>query len=138
MDDKIKRDTILEHYQNPLNKQEPSGDGYIKNNSRNASCVDNIDLYIKLDGDEIVDITFTGEACAISTSATSLMIKRLIGLTKREALEVINQFEKMVNEEDYDTEILTDLIVYDTIHNQPSRKNCALLPFRGIKEILEK
>lgn len=138
MDEKIKRDMILDHYQNPINKEKPNGDGYIVQNSRNASCVDNLDLYLKLDGDEIVDIAFTGEACAISTSATSMMIKKLIGMKKEEAIEVITEFEKMVNEEEYRSDVLTDLLVYDTIHNQPSRKNCALLPFRGIREMLNK
>lgn len=138
MNDKMKRDMILEHYQNPVNKHLPSGDGYIKHNSRISSCVDNIDLYLKLDKDVIIDATFTGEACAIASSATSMLIKRIIGLPKQEALIIITEFEKMINEQEYDPEILTDLLVYDSIYNQPSRKNCALLPFQGVREMLNK
>ncbi len=138
MDDKMKRDTILEHYQNPINRGMPSGENYIKHNSRNASCVDNLDFYLKIEDETIIDIMFTGEACAISTAATSMMIKKIIGISVEEALVLIEEFEKMLNEEKYDENILTDLIVYDTIHKQPSRKNCALLPFRGLKEMLKK
>ena len=114
MDDKMKRDTILEHYQNPINRGMPSGENYIKHNSRNASCVDNLDFYLKIEDETIIDIMFTGEACAISTAATSMMIKKIIGISVEEALVLIEEFEKMLNEEKYDENILTDLIVYDT------------------------
>ena len=40
MDDKLKRDIILEHYQNPINRGFIDNNGYIKVNSRNESCVD--------------------------------------------------------------------------------------------------
>ncbi len=136
MDEKLKRAIILEHYQNPINRGEPSADDYIKHNSRNESCVDNLDFYVKVEDGTIIDIRFTGEACAISTSATSMMIKKLSGMTIDEALKVIDNFEKMIAEEEYDKDLLAELNVYDTIYKQPSRKSCALLPFRGLKEIL--
>ena len=42
----------------------------------------------------------------------------------------------MVNEESYDADVLGELIVYDEIYKQPSRKRCALLPFEAIKKAL--
>ena len=41
MDEKLKRDIILDNYQNPMNKGLTDSNGYIKVNSRNSSCVDN-------------------------------------------------------------------------------------------------
>lgn len=137
MDEKLKRDIILDNYQNPINKGLVTVDGYIKVNTRNSSCVDNIDVMAKLENGIFIDIRFDGEACAISTSATSIMIRTLIGKNIKEVKEIIDNYEKMINEEEYNKELLGDLIVYDTISKQPSRKKCATLPFDSIKTIIE-
>lgn len=136
MDSKLKREVMLEHYQMPVNRGLIEDDKYCKINTRNSSCVDNIDIMINIEDNIIKDIRFDGEACAICTSATSIMIKTLIGKTKEQALEIVTNFEKMVNEEPFDHEALEELIVYDEIYKQPSRKRCALLPFEGIKKVL--
>ena len=136
MDEKLKRDIILDNYQNPVNRGLTDSDGYIKINTRNSSCVDNIDVMAKLENGVFIDIRFDGEACAISTSATSIMIKTLIGKTVSEVKEIIENYEKMINEEKYDKSILGELIVYDTVSKQPSRKKCAILPFESIKRII--
>ena len=132
------RKIIMENYLNPKNRDLPH-EGYEKTNTRNESCIDNIDLYIKWNGDVIEDITFSGEACAISISSTSIMIKNLIGKTKKEALEYIEEFDKMLNGEEYQKELLKDACCYEEIGKQGSRKVCASLPLKGIKRaILEK
>ena len=137
MDDKLKRDIILEHYQSPFHKGLVDNENYIKVNSRNASCVDNIDVMVLLDNDVIIDARFTGDACAICTSATSIMIKTLIGKNLEEAQQIVANFENMINEKEYDEEVLEELVVYDTVYKQPNRKNCALLPFRAMREIMK-
>ena len=137
MNEQLKRDIILDNYQNPINRGLVDAEGYIKINTRNASCVDNIDVMAKLENGVFVDIRFDGEACAISTSATSIMIRTLIGKTIEEVKIIIENYEKMINEEEYDKDMLGELIVYDTISKQPSRKKCATLPFDSIKQIIE-
>ena len=41
---------------------------------------------------DIKDIRFDGEACAISTASTSIMIKNLIGKNIKDAKDYINNF----------------------------------------------
>ena len=137
MDENIRRDIILEHYQNPKNKEEVHDSRYVKVNANNASCIDTIDLYVLLDEGIIKDIKFQGEACAISTSSTSIMITQLIGKTKEEAKEYIANFEAMVSEEPYIEEALGEGNVYNTIYKQNNRKTCALLPLLAMKKALE-
>ena len=136
MDENVRREIILDHYQNPKNKEIVQDNRYIKVNSNNESCIDNIDLYILIEEGIVKDIKFQGEACAISTSSTSIMITNLIGKTIKEAIEYINNFEAMVNEQGYDEELLKEGIVYNEIYKQSNRKTCALLPYKGIKKIL--
>ena len=62
----------------------------------------------------------------------------IIGKTKDEALNIIENFEAMVDERPYDKEVLEEANVYSEIYKQANRKKCALLPFIGIKQIIEK
>ena len=134
MDEMTKRNIIMDNYQNPYKKEEHKEYDYKRAN--NPSCIDDLNLYIKMNKNIIEDITFTGEACVISTSATSIMIRNLIGKTKEEALKLIDNFINMVYEKEYDEELLNELIIYDKIYLQPNRVTCVLLPFKNIKEYL--
>ncbi|MDE5587028.1 MAG: iron-sulfur cluster assembly scaffold protein, partial [Bacilli bacterium] len=92
----------------------------------------------KIKDGRIEDICFDGEACAISTSATSIMIQNLIGKTKEEAQEILDNYEAMLDERPYNKDILEDLNAYDEIYKQPNRKKCALLPFESLRKIIGK
>ena len=138
MDEETKREIILENYMHPDNRRDGDLEGYQKENTNNESCIDNLNIYVKINNKTIEDIYFNGEACAISTSSVSIMIHNLIGKTIKEALDYIDNFEKMIEGKEYDESILNDAIVYNEIHKQNNRKNCAYLPYRGIKKILEK
>ncbi len=136
MDPKLKREIILEHYQNPVNRGLIDKEGYVRVNTRNSSCVDNIDMMVKIKDGVIEDARFDGEACAICTSATSIMIRSIIGKNIDQVDEIVCNFEKMINEEEYDDSVLQELNVYNDIYKQPSRKKCALLPFESIKKVI--
>lgn len=138
MDAEIKRELILEHYQNPVGKTKEHDEHAFHENSNNESCIDDIDLYLTVEDGKIKNITFDGEACAISTSSTSIMIHNLIGMTIEEAKEYIKNFENMINEQPYSEDILKEALCYDTIYQQKSRKTCALLPYVGIKRAIDK
>lgn len=136
MDSNLKRSIILDHYQSPRNKGLIEDETYIRINMNNESCIDEIDLMIKLEDDKIKDIRFDGEACAICTSATSVMIDTLMGKTIMEAQNIIDNYYKMIDEQEYDSKVLEQATVYDDIYRQPNRKKCALLPWWGVSKAL--
>lgn len=136
MDKELKRTIILDNYQNP-NRRKISGKEYIKINTRNVSCIDNLDLYIKVNNGIIEDASFEGEACVISISSTNILINMLIGKSKEEGIYLIDNYLKMINEEEYDREVLRDLLAFDETSKQPSRIKCATLTANGIKTFLE-
>lgn len=136
MDEDTKREIIMDNYLQPMNKESVNDLSYEKINTSNSSCIDNLDIYVKVENNVIKDIKFQGEACAISTSSTSIMIHNLIGLTVDEGIQYIDNFNAMINEKPYDASLLKEGIVYDEIYKQSNRKNCAYLPYRGVKEIL--
>jgi len=136
MDSNDKREIILDNYSHPFHKSLQDIEGYIKINSNNESCIDNIDLYIKFDDNKISDIKFDGEACAISTASTSIMIKNMIGMDVNEALKYIKNFRSMLEEEPYEDTDFNEAIVFDETYKQGNRKTCVTLPYVGIEKVL--
>lgn len=137
MDRELKRSIILDNYQNSYHKRRMD-DSYIKINSRNVSCIDNIDLYVNIENNIIKEIYFDGEACVISISSASIMCRLLEGKSIDEAIEIIRNYDNMIEEREYSSDILGEACVYDDVSKQPSRKTCATLTWNGLyKKLLE-
>ncbi|MBQ6539168.1 MAG: SUF system NifU family Fe-S cluster assembly protein [Bacilli bacterium] len=137
MDENLKRDIIIDNYQNPMNKELIDDSTYLKVNQASESCIDNLDFMMKVEDNKIKDIRFDGEACAISTSASSIMIRSLIGKDIDYAKRLLTNYKNMIEEKEYDKELLGELMVYDTISKQPNRIKCALVPLEAINKMLE-
>ncbi len=137
MDSDIKRSIILDNYQN-ANMKYTSDDSFIKINTRNVSCIDNLNIYLKIKDNIITDASFDGEACVISISSTNILMNMLIGKSREEGIYIIDNYLKMINEEEFDKDVVKDLIVFEDTGRQPSRIKCATLSFNGIKSFLEK
>mgnify|MGYP005778486561 FL=1 len=138
MDDNLKRSIILEHYQNPKNRGLLNDDSYMKINMNNESCIDEVNLEVKVEDGIIKDIRFDGEACAMCISSSSIMISTLIGKTIEVAEEILHNFFNMLDEKEYNADVLEEANVYSDTYKQPNRKKCVLLPWWGIEAILNK
>ena len=138
MDPNLRRSIILDHYQHPRHRGLIEDETYQKSDTKNESCIDEIHLMAKVKDQIIKDIRFDGEACAICTSSTSVMIQTLLGKNLMDAKKIIQEFENMIEQKEYDAQTLEQAVVYDDIYKQPNRKTCALLPWWGIKKIIEK
>ena len=136
MDSNLRREIILDNYQEPMNRGLIEDDSYIKTRTSIESCIDDLSFMMKIEDGVVKDIRFDGEACAISTSATSIMIRSLIGKSVEDARKILTNYSNMINEKEYDEELLGELVVYDEICKQPNRKNCALLPENAIDKML--
>lgn len=132
-----RRNIILENYTNPQNKGLIDDKTYEFADASNESCIDEVHLMAKIENNIIKDIRFDGESCAICTSSASIMIKLLLGKTVDEANNILDNINKMIDEEEYDKDLLKEANVFDDIFKQPSRKKCVLLPWNGIEKILE-
>lgn len=136
MDQELKREILLDNYSNPFHKE--TKEVFLKANANNISCIDDINVFIKIEDNKIVDAYFDGEACAISTASTSIMIKKIIGMTIEEAKKYIENFDNMVNEKEYNKENMDEALAFDEIYKQQSRKTCATLPYRALEKLLTK
>ena len=116
MDKELRREIILDNYNNPFHKNTLDIENYIKINTNNENCIDNLDIYFLIEDGVIKDIKFDGEACAISISATSIINRLLINKKKEEVEEIVTNYENMILEKEYDKDILKDLIVHFTFY----------------------
>ncbi len=136
--DDIYNDIIMEHSMNSYNKKELESPDYCEM-GHNPNCGDEIKLEVKMDGDVIEDLAFSGYGCAISQSSTSIMIDVLRGKTVKEAKKIIETFIEMIKREitdENDLKILEDAIAFKNIANMPARVKCALLAWHTMEDIL--
>ena len=136
MDNDLRREVILDNYNDPEYKGLVDDNSYLKVNQNSVSCIDDLDFMVKIENNKIIDIRFDGEACAISTSASNIMSRLLIGKSIDEVKNILINYKNMIEEKSYDEKVLEDLIVYDNISKQPNRINCALLPMKAVDKIL--
>ena len=139
MDD-IYNELIMEHSMNSYNKKKLENADY-EEKGHNPNCGDEITLELKLDGDIIEDMAFSGHGCAISQASTSIMIDTLKGKKIEAAREIIKSFIAMIKREESDEEnliVLEDAIAFQNVANMPARVKCALLAWHTIENILDK
>ncbi len=86
----------MDHYKHPRHNktlENPQAERYEKN----PSCGDELTLQFTISDDDIIDVGFTGQGCAISIAAASMLLEELLGksvddvlaMTREDMLELI-------------------------------------------------
>jgi nitrogen fixation NifU-like protein len=130
---------ILDHNKSPRNFKKLDtanhhAEGY------NPLCGDRIDVYVKLEGDKIEDISFTGSGCAISKASASLMSTMVKGKTIEEAEKIFEKFHHLITgkmDEEIDTDEVGKLAVFAGVREFPSRVKCASLAWHTLNSALK-
>ena len=80
----------MEHFQNPRNVGEisdPDGVGTVGN----ASCGDIMQMFIKVNGDKIIEAKFKTFGCGAAIATSSILTERIKGATLEEAMKISEQ-----------------------------------------------
>lgn len=136
----VYNELIMEHSMNSYNKKKLEKSDLCEI-GHNPNCGDEITLEVKLNGNIIEDMAFSGHGCAISQESTSIMIDTLKGKTIDEAKEIINTFIEMIKREtknEKDLKKLEEAIAFKNVANMPARVKCALLAWHTLEDMLEK
>ena len=136
-DPMIKREIIMDHYENPRNKGLVDDPRYIKVNMNSESCIDDIDIQILVIDNIIKDFRFDGVGCTIATSSTSILSELVIGNSVDHAYEIIKQYQDMIKELPYDEEMLQEAVVFKDVSKQANRIKCATIGYNGLLELLD-
>jgi nitrogen fixation NifU-like protein len=137
MSDALYQELILEHNRKPRNFREIEGaDRTIE--GRNPLCGDALTLWVKLDGDTIVDVSFKGEGCAISRASASLMTAAVMGKRRADAERLFDRFHQLVTGTlpDADQAELGSLRALGGVSRFPLRVKCASLAWHALRSAL--
>lgn len=131
------QEVILDHGKRPRNFHElPDADQHA--DGHNPLCGDRLTIYLRLDGDRIADVSFTGAGCAISTASASLMTESLKGKTVDEARAVFDAFHSLVTGSgSADDPLLDKLVVLAGVRDFPVRVKCATLAWHTLTAALD-
>lgn len=133
------QELILDHNKSPRNFKK------LENANRHAEgynplCGDHYNIYIRVEGDIIQEVSFEGAGCAISKASASVMSSLLKGKTKDEAEELIKLFHKLVTGEADPNEELDrvgKLAAFSGVSEFPARVKCASLAWHTVRAALE-
>lgn len=137
-DPMIVRQMIMDHYQYPRNHQLLNKGDYLEKHMDSESCIDDIKVQMVVKDNIITDIRFDGVACTISTASTSIMTELLMNKTLKQAQLIINEYNKMVNEREYDEDLLESAIVFSNVSKQANRIKCATIGWEAAEYLIEK
>ncbi|MFP4174317.1 MAG: Fe-S cluster assembly sulfur transfer protein SufU [Halobacteriales archaeon] len=111
------RQRILDHYRDPQNYG-TIDDADVTYEDVNPSCGDEIQMYAVVDeDDEIVDVKFDGQGCAISQASASLLTEKVKGMTLDEV-------------RDLETDDIREML---GIELSPVRVKCAVLGLKVLE-----
>ena len=133
----VLREIIMDHYQYPRNHKLTEDDSYKKRHMASDSCIDDITVQSKIEDGIVKDICFDGVACTIATSSTSIMSEMLIGKDVQEAMKLVENYFNMVEEKDYDEDLLEEAIAFQNVSRQANRIKCATIGWKAIREMLQ-
>jgi nitrogen fixation NifU-like protein len=131
------QEIILDHGKRPRNFRRPETVDR-KAEGDNPLCGDRITVYVALENGVIVDASFEGAGCAISTASASLMSESVRGKTLEEAESLFEGFRDLVTgKADPDATDLGKLAVFTGVREYPVRIKCATLPWHTLRAALQ-
>lgn len=79
---------LLDHYENPRHKGPIDGDGVVMAEGGNPGCGDTVKIYLRVNDDGKVVVTFDGEGCTISQASASWLSESANGKTLDELARI--------------------------------------------------
>lgn len=127
---------ILDHNRKPRNFGALAGANRTAE-GKNPLCGDQVQVELRVDGDVISDVHFTGHGCAISKASASLMTAAVKGKTRAEAEALFQRFHALVLGQDPGAgKELGQLVVFSGVSRFPVRVKCASLAWHTLKAAL--
>ena len=101
------------------------------------NCIDDINVYLLIENDVVIDACFDGVACTISTASTDIMCDLLKGKNIADARNIIKQYDNMIHEKPFNDEVLEEAIVFINTSKQAARIRCATIGWNAADKILK-
>src|SRR5688572_19476111 len=131
--EELYKEVILDHYRDPRNKGRLDPHDVVLERN-NPLCGDEIELYLKFEGDSVDGIAFEGKGCSISQASASMMTEKVKGMDAKEARALVESIKRMMTgEEEGDPNAIGDLVSLKGVVKYPVRSKCALLGWNTLE-----
>lgn len=131
------QEVILDHNRKPRNygKLDHASHHAV---GHNPLCGDRLDITLQLENDQINNIAFEGESCAICKASASMMTAAVKGRSRLDAETLIHEFRELATGKlDIDhPHHLERLTIFSGIRDLPTRVKCAILPWHTLQAAL--
>lgn len=133
MDD-LYQEVIIDHNKRPRNFGHLD-DATVRVEGMNPLCGDEITLYLRLDDDKVLDVSFEGHGCAISRSSASIMTESIKGRSRADVEALFETFHELVTHHDRERDLtsLGKLAVFAGVGEYPARVKCASLAWHTLR-----
>ena len=126
---------IIDHGTQPRNKRELEGCS-CSAKGHNPLCGDKITVFLKVDGDLIVDAAFQGEGCAISVASASIMSEIIKNIDRKQAIGIMEEFTNCLTKDSDHNSLPIKLQALAGVKKYPMRVKCATLAWHTFKSAL--
>ncbi len=132
------RSAVLDHNKSPRNFLEMEHASHFSR-GLNALCGDDIRVYLKVEGSQIQQLSFIGQASAITMASASMMTEQLTGVPISQALRFSAQLDQLLSGEVDDSlrHELGTLSALEGVRQYPSRIKAARLPWQTMIAALD-
>jgi nitrogen fixation protein NifU and related proteins len=136
------QEVILDHNKKPHNFR-AMAEANRRAEGFNRLCGDKVTIFLKMDGEQISDISFQGSGCAISTASASILTDTVKGKTRAEAERLFQTFHELVtghdsgNGKNPQPAALGKLAVFSGVSEYPARVKCASLAWHTLYNALQ-
>jgi nitrogen fixation NifU-like protein len=129
------QEVIFDHNRQPRNFH-PMADADRRAEGYNPLCGDQLTVYLRMKDGLIVDVSFVGHGCAISTASASLMTEAVRGMTVAQAEDLFRDFHALLTDAAPEVRDLGKLEVLAGVREFPVRVKCATLPWHTLHNAL--
>ncbi|HEY0036083.1 MAG TPA: SUF system NifU family Fe-S cluster assembly protein [Longimicrobium sp.] len=137
--DSVYQELILKHYRSSKHRGElEAPDAVVP--MRNPVCGDDILLQVQVREGRISEIRFSGQGCAISQAAASMMSEHALGKTWNEVHAVAGRVREMIHGDETAArdKALGDMRALAGVSKLPRRVKCAMLAWDALDEAEKK
>ena len=130
-------DMILDHNRVPRNFMRMPQGPVCDAHGFNPICGDDFNIYLQIENGIIIDATFNGAGCAISTASASLMTEAVKGKSIVDARKLFSDMHNMLTTGEELDKTYFKLNILSGVREYPIRIKCATLAWHTMNAALD-
>ena len=137
--DALYQEILLDHYRKPRNKGELPG-ATADAQGRNPLCGDEVNVALRMDGNRVAEVKFTGQGCSISQASASVMTQLVAGKSEAEVDALYARFHGLVTGTaplvEGEAKGLGAMAAFAGVSKYPMRVKCATMSWHTLRKAM--